>query len=127
MKVPIVFFTPQEILLVLIPVKRLSRPQGHSAARRIMAMKNSNDTIGNRIRDLPTYSAVPQPTVPTHVKLYYQRINKQIISRKHFPSTSIMKKVLFLDVISYYFIPVPSLRLALRLLSHHINNRKEPN
>jgi len=25
-------------------------------------MKNSNDTIGNRIRDLPTCSAVPQPT-----------------------------------------------------------------
>jgi hypothetical protein len=26
--------------------------QGHSAARRIMSMKNSNDTIGNRTRDL---------------------------------------------------------------------------
>jgi len=25
-------------------------------------MKNSNDTIKNRIRDLPTCSAVPQPT-----------------------------------------------------------------
>jgi len=25
-------------------------------------MKNSNDTIGNRIRDFPTCSAVPQPT-----------------------------------------------------------------
>jgi hypothetical protein len=27
-----------------------------------MAMKNSNDTIGNRTRDLPTCRAVPQPT-----------------------------------------------------------------
>jgi len=27
-------------------------------------MKNSNDTIGNRTRDLPTCSAVPQPTAP---------------------------------------------------------------
>ena len=27
-------------------------------------MKNSNDTIGNRTRNLPTCSAVPQPTVP---------------------------------------------------------------
>ena len=27
---------------------RLSRPQGHSAAGRIMSMKNSNDTVGNR-------------------------------------------------------------------------------
>jgi len=41
---------------------RLSQPQGHSAAGRIMSMKNSNDTIGNRTRDLPTCSAVPQPT-----------------------------------------------------------------
>ena len=28
-------------------------------------MKNSSDTIGNRIRDLPACSAVPQPTAPT--------------------------------------------------------------
>jgi len=27
-------------------------------------MKNANDTIGNRTRDLPAYSAVPQPTAP---------------------------------------------------------------
>ena len=27
-------------------------------------MENSNDSIGNRTRDLPTCSAVPQPTVP---------------------------------------------------------------
>ena len=30
----------------------LSEPQGHSAAGRIMSKKNSNDTIGNRTRDL---------------------------------------------------------------------------
>jgi hypothetical protein len=39
---------------------RLSRPQGHSAAGRIMSMKNSSDTIGNRPRDLPVCSAEPQ-------------------------------------------------------------------
>jgi hypothetical protein len=44
--------------------QRLSQPQDHSAAGRIMSMKNSNDTIGNRTRDLPACSAVPQPTVP---------------------------------------------------------------
>jgi len=43
---------------------RLSQPQGHSAAGRIMSMKNSNDTIGNRTRDLPGCSSVPQPTAP---------------------------------------------------------------
>ena len=43
---------------------RLSRPQGHSAAGRIMSVKNSNDSIGNRTRDLPACNAVPQPTAP---------------------------------------------------------------
>jgi hypothetical protein len=42
--------------------QRLSRPQGHSAAGRMISMKNSNDTIGNQTRDLPACSAVPQPT-----------------------------------------------------------------
>jgi len=31
-------------------------------------MKNSNDTIGNRTRDLPACSAVPQPTVPPRAR-----------------------------------------------------------
>ena len=43
---------------------RLSRPQGHSAARRIMSMKNSTDNIGNRTLDIPTRSPVPQQTAP---------------------------------------------------------------
>jgi hypothetical protein len=41
----------------------LIQTQGHSAAGRIMSMKNSDDTIGNRTRDLLTCSAVPRPTV----------------------------------------------------------------
>jgi hypothetical protein len=43
---------------------RLSRPQGHSAAGRIMSLKKSSDTIGNRTRDLPVCSAAPQPMAP---------------------------------------------------------------
>ena len=39
--------------------QRLSRPKGHSATGRIMSLKNSNDTIGNRTRDLPVCSVVP--------------------------------------------------------------------
>ena len=39
--------------------KMLSQPQGHSATGRIMSLKNSNDTIGNRTRDLPVCSVVP--------------------------------------------------------------------
>ena len=37
-------------------------PQAVSA--HLMSMKNSNDTTGNRIRDLPVCSAVPQRTAP---------------------------------------------------------------
>jgi len=32
-------------------------------------MKNSNDTIGNRILDLPGYSAVPQTTPPVYCRM----------------------------------------------------------
>jgi len=34
-----------------------------------MSMKNSSDTIGNRTRDLPACSAVPQPAAPPRVSL----------------------------------------------------------
>ena len=43
---------------------RMIRPQGHSAAGRTKSMKNSNDSIGNRIRDPPACSVVHQPAVP---------------------------------------------------------------
>jgi hypothetical protein len=42
--------------------QRLSRPQGQSAARRIWSIEKSTDLIGNRTRDLPACSIVPQPT-----------------------------------------------------------------
>jgi hypothetical protein len=47
-----------------------------------MSMKNSSDTIGNRTRDLPVCSAVPQPTAPPaacRYELVYVTINKQQI------------------------------------------------
>jgi hypothetical protein len=52
--------------------ERLSRPQGHSAAGRIMSMIKSSVTIGNWTCDLPVCSAVPQPLrhcVPTFQSL----------------------------------------------------------
>jgi len=60
------FYPPpiQEIRLVLIAVKRLSRPQGHSAAGRIRSMKNPKGAIANRARDLPACSAVPKLIAP---------------------------------------------------------------
>ena len=38
--------------------------QGHTAAGTIMSKKNSSDTIGNRTRDFPAGTEVPQPSAP---------------------------------------------------------------
>jgi hypothetical protein len=69
----------------------MSQTQDHSAAGRIMSMKNSNDTIGNGTRDLPVCSAVPQPTPA--VTLYqpqqlilYPSEQTYCISRQSLPS-----------------------------------------
>jgi hypothetical protein len=56
---------PQEGCLVLISVKRLSRPKSHNETGSIKSLKNSSDSIGNRTRDLAACSAVPQPSAPT--------------------------------------------------------------
>jgi hypothetical protein len=53
---------PHRKMQVLISVKRLSRPQGHSAAGRIRSVEKSSDLIGNRTRDFPACSIMPQPT-----------------------------------------------------------------
>ena len=46
-----------------------------------MSMKNSNDTIGKRIRDLPVCSAVPQPTAPPRTPKHVaeKQINELIV------------------------------------------------
>jgi hypothetical protein len=58
----------------------LSRRQGHSAVGRIMSMKNSSDTIGNRTRDLPAWSVLPQPTAqpraPNELKAWKKKHEK---------------------------------------------------
>jgi hypothetical protein len=44
-------------------------------------MKNSSDTIGNQTRDLPTCSAVPQPTAlprDPHTMCPYLNLSRQI-------------------------------------------------
>jgi hypothetical protein len=41
---------------------RLSRPQGQNATGRIRSIKKSNDLIGNRTREFPARSTVPQQT-----------------------------------------------------------------
>jgi hypothetical protein len=57
-------YLPPGRFLVLISVKRLCRPQGPSTAGRIRSIEKSNDLSGNKTRDLPACSIVPQPTTP---------------------------------------------------------------
>jgi hypothetical protein len=38
-----------------------------------MSMKNSSDIIGKQTRDLPTSSALPQPTVPLRTPEKYSK------------------------------------------------------
>jgi hypothetical protein len=61
---------PQEIFLVLISVRGWVDPQGQSAAGRIMSMKNSSDTIGNRTHDLLACSTVPETTAPPRAPFF---------------------------------------------------------
>jgi len=55
--------------------QRLSRPQRHSAAWRIMSTKHSSNTTGNQTRDLPACSSVPQQTAPSVLKGAIVNIN----------------------------------------------------
>jgi len=49
-------------------------------------MKNSNDTIGNRTRDLPACSGVPQPSAPPRAPtLFPSWIKKHTIWSGHIP------------------------------------------
>ena len=46
-------------------------------------MKNSNDTIGNRTRDIPACGAVPQPTAPTRAPRFSSEPSQLIFGRWH--------------------------------------------
>jgi len=51
-----------------------------------MSMKNSNETNGNRTRDLPVCSAMPQQTVPPHTPhnkaFHYFCVSRNIVGNQ---------------------------------------------
>jgi hypothetical protein len=48
-----------------------------------MSLKNSNETIGNRTRDLVAYSLVPQPTKSqrTRINICVMDVNEKTVRR----------------------------------------------
>jgi hypothetical protein len=51
-----------------------------------MSMKNSSDTLGNRTRDLPDCSAVPQPTALARAPSLITYSRKFLVYRKSLPN-----------------------------------------
>ena len=54
-----------------------------------MSLKNSNDAIGNRTRDLPVCSAIPQPTAPPRAP---QRSPKITLNYKKYHSWNLTEQ-----------------------------------
>ena len=63
-----------------------------------MSMKNTNDTIGNRIRILPTCSAVPQPTAPPRApkgRWNYPKFDQNAIVNRRVECSVSVERVFF--------------------------------
>jgi hypothetical protein len=75
-----------------------------------MSMKNSNDTIGNRIRDLPACDAVPQPTAPPRASPLMSAV-RYFIGKKNNRVTDASE----IYVLQWYFARNKSYRNALSL------------
>ena len=83
---------------------------------RIISMKNFNDTIRNRTGDLPSFSAVPQPTAPKHV-----HSNLLYIIHMHFinkPHGSHPKSPFKSTKVSFHYTTISSLHVFPLKISH---------
>ena len=76
---------------------RMSRHQGHSAIGRIISMKDSNDTIWNRTRDLQNCSAAPEPLCyrgqpPEFLWLQLYKFQATYSTMQHFILRSVLSR-----------------------------------
>jgi hypothetical protein len=53
-------------------------------------MKTPNDLIGNRTRDLPACSAVPQPTAPPHAVTGFRFVSFTFYCNGYFAVVSVL-------------------------------------
>jgi hypothetical protein len=59
-------------------------------------MKNSNCTIGNRTRDLPACSTVPQQTASLHaLETWVTKCKQLVIEHTLIPQTTLIKTIIF--------------------------------
>jgi hypothetical protein len=82
-------------------------------------MKNSSDTFGNRTRDLPACSAMPQPTAPSRFAIHFysshilspdRPVRKEewnlpfdVVSTQECVNESLVGKLWFIRLCSYVF------------------------
>ena len=81
-----------------------STPGHQGAVGRIVSMKNSSDTIGNRTCDLPVCGALPQPTAPPAACPLWRGRVQNIFARPY----SLVKNVTVIkcqsiEVLSFFF------------------------
>jgi hypothetical protein len=85
----------------------------------IISMNNSSDTFGNRTRDLPACSAVPQPTAPprsaihvssSHILSPDRAVRKEearpsfdVVSTQEYVNERLLGKLWFIRLWSYVF------------------------
>jgi hypothetical protein len=81
---------PPGRLLVLNSVRGRADPRDIGAAR-IRSIEKSNDLIGNRTRDLPACSIVPQPTTLPRATLYVNQLIKCLLVEPGGPTPLIPK------------------------------------
>ena len=86
-------------------------PQSHSAARRIVSMKNSNETFGNWTRDLPACSQclnrlrhrVPPPPLTKPNVYYFHKTLPLTLTQVHInPAQNLMFYSLMFFLVLYF-------------------------
>ena len=87
---------------------RLSWFQGHSVARRVMWIKKSSDTIGNRTSDIPACSTVTQPNAPSGGLIKFVPTEKKIYI------------YIYMCVCMYIRIPFHFYKFQPKILKHNV-------